>query len=283
MINSIFLKDSIDFFLKEDDLAKNFQYLHSLPSGMVDCEIKFKDNLTISGIPFFFEVLNYISDVKINYSQFNEYENKDVKKEDNFVIKFQAPFNVVLCAERLALNLLQRSSSITTHTKSFIEKAKNHNVSILDTRKTTPGLRFLEKYATQVGGAKNHRFSQNDVWMIKDNHKNYFGGVKEALEFFSSVNSFYTPIVVEVHGIEELKLGLGLNIKHFMLDNFSPSQVKEAIELKTSSVSYEVSGGITLDNIDTYLIEGVDAISSGSLTYGARQVDISLKYHRTQK
>lgn len=283
MINSIFLKDSIDFFLKEDDLSKNFQYIHSLPSGMVDCEIKFKDNLTISGIPFFFEVLNCISDFKIDYSEFIKFENKDVKKDDNFIINFQAPFNVVLCAERLALNLLQRSSSITTNTKKFVTKAKDHKIEILDTRKTTPGLRFLEKYATQVGGAKNHRFSQNDVWMIKDNHKSYFGGVKEALDFFRSTNSFYTPIVVEIHSIEELKVGLELNIKHFMLDNFSPSQVAEALKLKVDSISYEVSGGINLENIADYLIDGVDAISSGSLTYGAKQVDISLKYHKANK
>lgn len=281
MLKSVILKETIEFFIKEDDLHKNFNYIQSLPSEYVDCVIKFKDDLCISGLSFFFETLNYFLDEKINYSKFLELEGKRVKKEENFELSFKAPFNAVLSAERLALNLLQKSSSITTNTTQYTDKAKLKNIEILDTRKTTPGLRFLEKYATQVGDAKNHRFNQTDVWMIKDNHKHFFGGVKEAIEFFEKVNSFYTPLVLEVHDLVELKEALKLNVRHVMLDNFSPSQIKDAIELKTHSVTYEVSGGITLENIDDYLIDGVDAISSGALTYNAKQVDISLKYFRS--
>lgn len=280
MLKKIILKDSIEFFIREDDLHKNFNYIQSLPSELVDCTIKFKDDLCISGLSFFFETINYFLDEEIDYSHFLELEGKEVLKSDLFELKFKAPFNIVLCAERLALNLLQKSSSITTNTKKYTSLADLRSITILDTRKTTPGLRFLEKYATQVGGAKNHRFNQTDVWMIKDNHKNFFGGVKEAVQFFKGVNSFYTPLVLEVHDLSELEVAIDLNIKHVMLDNFTPDQIKDAVQVKPRGMTYEVSGGVTLDNINSYLIDGVDAISSGSLTYNAKQVDISLKYHR---
>jgi nicotinate-nucleotide pyrophosphorylase (carboxylating) len=118
--------------------------------------------------------------------------------------------------------------------------------------------------------------------MIKDNHKNFFGGVKEAIDFFRNVNSFYTPLVLEIHSIRELKEAINLNVLHVMLDNFDPEQILEAVKIKPEGMTFEVSGGISLNNLNDYLIDGVDAISSGSLTYNAKQVDISLKYHRPQ-
>lgn len=280
MLNSIILKDTIEFFLKEDDLHKNFNYIQNLPQDLAVCTIKFKDDMCISGLSFFFETINYFLNDKIEYEKFMKYEGQKVLKSDYFELKFKAPFNVVLCAERLALNLLQKSSSITTNTLKYTSIAKSKSVAILDTRKTTPGLRFLEKYATQVAGAKNHRFNQTDVWMIKDNHKSFFGGVKEAVNFFKDINSFYTPLVLEIHDLEELQIAIDLNIKHVMLDNFTPSQISEAVKVKPLGMTYEVSGGITAQNLESYLIIGVDAISSGSLTYNASQVDISLKYHK---
>ncbi|MCT4643321.1 MAG: carboxylating nicotinate-nucleotide diphosphorylase [Bacteriovoracaceae bacterium] len=280
MLSQLAIKDSLDFFIKEDEIYKNFAYINSLPKDMVKCSLKFKDDMVISGLPFFFETLNYFLDEKIDYLKYLEFEGKEVSKEDKFEIHFDLPFNIVLSAERLALNLLQKSSSISTNTKSYVDKLKNSNIKILDTRKTTPGLRFLEKYAVNVGGGDNHRFNQTDIWMIKDNHKSFFGGVKQAIDYFNSVKSFYTPIVLEIHSIDELKEGIELGAKHFMLDNFSPDQIKEASLLKQAHHTFEVSGGINLDNIESYIVEGVDVISSGSLTYNARQVDISLKYHR---
>lgn len=279
MLTSKILSDTLEFFFNEDDIKKNFNYTFKLPRKKVECHLKFKDDMTISGLPFFFEALNFLSDEKINYSEFLKYEGKKVLKNENFIIKFSTSFDIALSAERIALNLLQRSCAITTHTKKFIEIA--NEATILDTRKTTPGLRILEKYATQIAGAKNHRFNQTDVWMIKDNHKNIFGGLKEALKFFKSVNTFYTPIVLEIHSIEELKEALDLDVRHFMLDNFSLSMINEAISLKKNGVTYEVSGGVTLENLNKYDLKGIDAISSGSLTYGAAPVDISLKYYGT--
>ena len=116
--------------------------------------------------------------------------------------------------------------------------------------------------------------------MIKDNHKTFFGGVKGAVEFFKNSGSFYRPIELEVHDLTELNEGRELGIKHFMLDNFTPGSVMEAVKSKRNGETFEVSGGITLDSLSDYLIEGVDAISVGKVTYGATPVDISLKYSR---
>ena len=118
------------------------------------------------------------------------------------------------------------------------------------------------------------------MWMIKDNHKRFFGGIRPALDFFKNMQGFYTPIEVEVHNLEELKIAINCNVKHVMLDNFSPAEVVEAISYKPKNITYEISGGIKLDNIDEYFIKGIDAISVGALTYAPPSVDISFKYHK---
>ncbi len=274
------LENMYEGFFREDDLSRNFHYINSLPKEMVKCKLKFKDDMIISGLPFFVEAFNYLEPGIFKIENEKEFEGRKVAKADKVEVEFELPFNVVLTGERIALNLLQKSSSITSFTNKFVEKASLKNIEILDTRKTTPGHRVIEKYAVQAGGGKNHRFGQADCWMIKDNHKSFFGGLEQALDFFKGINSFYTPVVVEIHNLDELKEGLELNIKHFMLDNFSPEKIAEAVKLKKEGVTFEVSGGITLENLEGYLVDGVDAISSGSLTYNAPHMDISLKYER---
>ncbi len=279
-LNSRALEEYFAGFFKEDDLSRNFHYLNSLPKEMVSCQLKFKDDLVISGLPYFFEAFNYLIPGCINYEEFLINEGRTVQKEEKFELLFDLPFNLVLTAERIALNLLQRSSSIATHTNRFTSVASKKGISILDTRKTTPGHRGLEKYSVQIGGGKNHRFGQADCWMVKDNHKSFFVGVDKAINYFENMNSFYTPLIVEVHSIEEIDEAIVAGAKHLMLDNFTPKQIEEAIKFKKDHITYEVSGGITLDSLESYLIDGVDAISCGSLTYGAPHVDISLKYQR---
>jgi nicotinate-nucleotide pyrophosphorylase (carboxylating) len=279
-MQSLALNSMLEAFFQEDDLSRNFAYVSKLPTDMVTCTLKLKDDMILAGLPFFFETFNFLLEEKLPYQKFLEFEGKRINRKDQEEIHFDLPFNVVLTGERIALNLLQRASAIATYTQKYVEKAKKYNIEILDTRKTTPGHRMLEKYAVQVGGGKNHRFGQADSWMIKDNHKSFFGGLKEALDFFSSVNSFYNPVILEIHNIEELKQAMHLNVKHFLLDNFSPKLIQDAIKLKNEGVTYEISGGINLANLDDYLFEGVDAISSGSLTYNAPHVDISLKYKK---
>ncbi|MAX66042.1 MAG: carboxylating nicotinate-nucleotide diphosphorylase [Bacteriovoracaceae bacterium] len=272
------LRKSLEYYFSEDELAQNFFYTHSLPQDLVECQLKIKDDMVLSGLPFFFETFNYLTQNPFDYSEFLFWEGKKILKQDSREIKFQLPFNIALSGERIALNLLQKSSSISTYTQRFVEKAGN--IKILDTRKTTPGLRFLEKYAVNKGGGFNHRFSQTDAWMIKDNHKKFWHGLKPAVEHFRGLHTFYTPLIVEIHDLEELNEAISLGIKHFLLDNFSPVEVKKALELKDATMTYEVSGGINLESLEDYLFEGVDAISCGSITYNAPQVDLSMKIER---
>ncbi len=269
-------------FYDEDRIDENTYYLQQLPNDLVNCRLIVKDNCTLSGLSYFFSAFNYLGYFDENNWRelFKNFEGKSFKKVDLEEINFRLPFNVALTGERIALNLLQHSSAVSTETKKYTILAKEKNIKILDTRKTTPGLRTLEKYAVRVGGGVNHRFSQTDLWMIKDNHKSFFGGVEGAVNFFKNSGSFYRPIELEVHNLDELNEGREFGIKHFMLDNFSPKLVSEAIDTKLEGETFEVSGGVTLESLSNYLIDGVDTISVGKITYGATPVDISLKYSR---
>jgi nicotinate-nucleotide pyrophosphorylase (carboxylating) len=265
-------------FYAEDDLSGNAFYLKNLPTENVTCNLKIKSNLILAGLPYFVGAFNYLgSNLSIN--EFEKYEGQHFSAGEN--ISFTLPFNIALSGERVALNLLQRTSAIATFTNNFVKRAAPENIKILDTRKTTPGLRIVEKYAVRIGGGFNHRFSQADAWMIKDNHKNYFGGLKPALNFFRAMQTFYQPIIVEIHSLAEFKEAIELKVKHVMLDNFSADQIQEAIKIKPNDLSIEISGGVNLSNIDNFLIPGVDAISIGALTHSAPHVDLSLKFSKT--
>lgn len=276
------IQKELEYYFAEDDISRNMYYISKIPEDKVQCSLKIKDDMLLAGLPYFFETFKFLGYEELNYKKFLEHEGKHFSEEEKFCIQFELPFSIALMGERIALNLLQRASSVATHTSSFMNKTKKMvtPISVLDTRKTTPGLRGLEKYAVRTGGGYNHRFGQTDVWMVKDNHKSFFGGVKEAIVFFESMQGFYTPLVLEVHNQSELKEAIDLGVKHVMLDNFSPEDIKSAVEIKKPDMTYEASGGINESNIDTYIIEGLDGISMGGLTYNARAVDISLKYSK---
>ena len=271
------LKEDFKKFFQEDEIHGNNFYLSQLPSEEVECILKVKSDMLLTGLPYFIAAFNFLG-ADLKYFEFESYEGKNFKKGSE--IKFRLPFNIALTGERVALNLLQRASSVSTHTQNIVNQVSKSSIKILDTRKTTPGLRGIEKYATRMGGAYNHRMNQTDVFMIKDNHKTFFGSLENAVKYFQNMQTFYNPLVVEIHSLEELKLAIQLNVKHIMLDNFSPEQIKEAIKLKHASMTFELSGGINQSNISDYLIEGVDAISMGSLTYGAPHVDLSMKIRK---
>lgn len=264
--------------LEEDDFTRNLYYASQLPCEQVQCSLKLKDDMVVSGLGFFFEIFNFFLKDKLNYEEYLQWEGKAVLKKDKQEIKFELPFNIALSGERVALNLLQMSSSISSYANKFAVIAAESGINVLDTRKTTPLYRSLEKYAVRIGGCYNHRFGQADVFMIKDNHKSFFGGIEPALNFFRSVGAFYQDVVVEIHNLIELNEAIQLGVKHIMLDNFEPEDIKKAISLKQPGMTFEVSGGINLNNLKNYCIDGVDAISVGSITYGAPKVDISLKY-----
>jgi len=274
---SLAIREDIERFLLEDDLGRNLFYTQALPEKKVNCSLYFKSDLVVAGLPWFFETFAVLG-ADVSRDLIAQWEGKVVTKNEKAQIHFELPFGMALMGERVALNLLQRASSIATYTQKFVEKAKVKNVAILDTRKTTPGLRSFEKYAVRVGGGNNHRFAQADTWMVKDNHKYFFGGLKEAVTFFKKMQSFYNSMVVEIHSLDELKEAIALNIHHVMLDNFSPDKIKEAVKIKPKGMTYEVSGGVRFETIDDFLLDGVDAISLGAITYDAPHVDISLKY-----
>jgi len=191
------------------------------------------------------------------------------------------PVSSLLGAERIMLNYTQRLSGIATLTKKIIKQIEGTPCKLLDTRKTTPGWRILEKYAVNTGGGFNHRMGLHDYIMLKDNHVDYCGGIKEALARTSEYlknNNLFREIEVEVRNINEVKEALNeKNINRIMLDNFSPKMCFEAVKIINGAKEIEVSGGITEDNIREYALSGVDFISVGALTHSSKNLDLNFK------
>lgn len=271
-----FWNELIARFLAEDGIDQNYFQLKNMESDRVACHLKFKSSGMICGLEFFFETFNYLG-AEFDYKKFLIHEGQLVQKEEKFEINFSLPYNVAITGERVALNLLSRTCAVATYTNQFVQKTKDYHIAILETRKTTPGLRSLEKYAVRIGGGSNHRFSTVDCLMIKDNHKKFYGGLKPAVEKFQALSGFYQPLIVEIHDLSELKTAIDLKLKHVMLDNFSADDIKSAIKMKPETMTYEISGGINLDNIQHYLMKGIDALSIGGLTHNPPPFDISLK------
>lgn len=193
----------------------------------------------------------------------------------------EASVHTILQCERLVLNCMQRMSGIATLTKKYTEKLKGYKTKILDTRKTTPNFRLLEKEAVTIGGGYNHRFALYDMIMLKDNHIDYCGGIEMAIEKAHSYVLTVKPglkIEVETRTVEDVKKVLAVGkVDRIMLDNFSPAQITEALALINGRFETEASGGINLDNIEAYAATGVDFISVGALIHQARSLDLSLK------
>ncbi|MEY2544077.1 MAG: hypothetical protein QOE81_1538 [Verrucomicrobiota bacterium] len=196
------------------------------------------------------------------------------------VIEVRGPARAILKAERVALNFLQRLSGIATMTRKFVDAAANQHVKILDTRKTTPGLRALEKAAVVAGGGANHRFGLFDMVLLKDNHLAASAGFDA---FAKAVRKFHeakpkVQIEVEADALDQVRAFLEIDgIDVILLDNMKPAQIREAIALGKGKVKFEASGGVTLKNIRQIAATGVDYISIGALTHSARAVDFSLE------
>lgn len=183
----------------------------------------------------------------------------------------------LLKGERTALNLLQRLSGIATRTNEFIRRVEGLDVKIVDTRKTTPGLRILEKYAVRMGGGVNHRYSLSDGVLIKDNHIAAAGSIKNAVEVARKKLPHTMKIEVETETIEQVKEALEAGADIIMLDNMSIEMMKEAVKLINKKVLVEASGNVTLENVREVAQTGVDIISSGSLTHSVKALDISMR------
>lgn len=212
----------------------------------------------------------------------------DVLKEDGekvskgdiaFTLKGSA--RSILSAERLVLNVMQRMSGIATKTRQMVDQISHTKSVLLDTRKTTPGIRLIEKEAVKIGGAENHRFGLYDMIMIKDNHIDYAGGIPNAIKkanAYLSEQKKQLKIEIEVRSIKELNEVIGEGgVDRIMLDNFSPKEIIRALELISGNYETEASGGITDDTIVDYAETGVDFISVGALTHSVKSLDLSLK------
>lgn len=198
-------------------------------------------------------------------------------------VAFDVESNVhtILQCERLVLNCMQRMSGIATLTKLYVDKLKGYATRLLDTRKTTPNFRVLEKEAVRIGGGVNHRFGLYDMIMLKDNHIDYCGGIEKAIEkAYNYVQSTKPGLMIEVETrsiadvIKVMSVG---KINRIMLDNFKPELISDALKIIDGKYETEASGGINLNNIEAYAATGVDYVSSGSIIHQARSLDLSLK------
>uniref|UniRef100_UPI0039ECAFAE carboxylating nicotinate-nucleotide diphosphorylase n=1 Tax=Clostridium perfringens TaxID=1502 RepID=UPI0039ECAFAE len=235
-----------------------------------------KEKGVIAGTEVFKMVFKILGDVEVNFSV---NDGEEVEEGQHFGEVF-GDAKKILMGERVALNYMQRMCGIATLTREFVERLEGTKVKLLDTRKTTPNMRIFEKYAVKVGGGTNHRFGLNDGVMIKDNHIEAAGGIKNAVSLARKNSPFVRKIEVEVESIEQLKEALEAKADIIMLDNMDIKTLKEAVKLIDNRVEVEASGNVTLDNIMEIAETGVDFISTGAVTHSFKVLDISMKNFR---
>jgi nicotinate-nucleotide pyrophosphorylase (carboxylating) len=233
-----------------------------------------KESLVVAGLNVAKQVFQYLDSEVIFKS---EYDDGDFLKKGDMLVHVEGRLRALLSGERTALNFLQHLSGISTLVRSYVNEISDKNIRLVDTRKTTPGLRGLEKYAVRVGGAYNHRIGLYDGVLIKDNHIAAFGGIKKAIDHIRSQVSHLLKIEVEVSDLDQVKEALESKADVIMLDNMTIKQIKEATAFIDNRAIVELSGGITKSDLKSLSDTGVDIISVGALTHSARCVDISMQ------
>ncbi len=276
-------KKIIDAFIKnaitEDVGDGDHTSLSTIPVGTKGkAKLIVKEDGILAGVELALEIFEQIdASLQVNVSL---RDGQQVKVGD---IAFTVEGNThsILLAERLVLNCMQRMSGIATQTHRIVKHLEGYKTKVLDTRKTTPGLRYLEKWAVRIGGGVNHRIGLYDMILIKDNHVDYAGGIANAI---NQANDYLTTtgrklqIEIEVRNMEELKQVLEIGkVDRIMLDNFPIPLLKEAVALIDGKFVTEASGGITEENVAAYAACGVDFISMGALTHSVKSLDLSLK------
>lgn len=238
--------------------------------------IQAEEDLVFAGAPIIRAAFDGICEVEMKTVDGELVANGDI------ITEISGPAREILLRERVLLNLLQRLSGIATLTRRYVEKAAPHGCKVLDTRKTTPGLRLFEKYAVAAGGGHNHRLDLSSGILIKDNHIKAAGGLFEAVEKIRKSND-YLPVELEVENITQLKAGIEAGVDGFLLDNMPPEEVEFAVNLLQryaggEKIFLEASGGINLDTIESYAKTGVNAVSVGALTHSVKSADIHIEF-----
>ncbi|GJL78192.1 MAG: nicotinate-nucleotide diphosphorylase (carboxylating) [Nitrospinaceae bacterium] len=239
-----------------------------------EAEIRAKEPLVLCGTEIACRVFAML-DPTCTFPGRRRRDGEDVAKGEG-ILKVRANGIALLEGERTALNILQQLSGIATLTRKFVERARP--VSVLDTRKTTPGLRVFEKYAVKCGGGTNHRFGLYDAVMIKDNHIQAAGSITQAVETIRSKLAHEKSIEVETTNLEEVAEALSAGVDIIMLDNMPTEMIRQAVKLVGHRVKLEVSGSISLERLDELSGTGIDYVSVGALTHSAPAVDISMSF-----
>ena len=240
--------------------------------------LKIKEDGILAGMKVAEKIFHYMQPTAV----FSAFKNDgDAMKFGEIAFEVKAKVHTILQCERLVLNCMQRMSGIATLTHQYTQKLAHYKTKLLDTRKTTPNFRLLEKEAVKIGGGVNHRFGLYDMIMLKDNHIDYCGGIEKAIgKAYAYVQEKKPGLKVEVEtrSIEDVKKVMATGkVNRIMLDNFTPELITEALKIIDGKYETEASGGINISNIEAYAATGVDYISSGAVIHQARSLDLSLK------
>jgi nicotinate-nucleotide pyrophosphorylase (carboxylating) len=273
------LRVLVDAALKEDIGDGDHSTLSCIsPQIRGKAVLKIKQDGVLAGVSVA-EKIFHIVEPEVQFIAFKK--DGDIMKAGEKAFEVEAPVHVILSCERLVLNCMQRMSGIATLTRQYVDRLQGYKTKILDTRKTTPNFRLLEKEAVRIGGGVNHRFGLYDMIMLKDNHIDYSGGIAQAIEkayAYVQTKKRGLKIEVETRTIDEVKQVMAVGkVDRIMLDNFTPLQIATAVDLIAGKYETEASGGINLENVVEYAKTGVDYISIGALIHQAKSLDLSLK------
>jgi len=268
------LTEIIRSALAEDIGPEDYTTLFTVtPETELSAVLKAKANGILAGTIVFTKTFILLNEkIKVNFLK----NDSERIRAGEVIAKIKGPGQALLSAERTALNFLQRMSGIASETNKLVQAVKGTKAKILDTRKTAPGLRLLDKWAVEIGGGMNHRIGLFDMILIKDNHIVAAGGITEAVQAVRRKDTQNLKIEVEVKNLKELDEALTLNVDRIMLDNMSPEQMAEAVNISAGRVPLEASGNVSVKNIKEIADSGVDFISIGGLTHSVKALDMSL-------
>ncbi|MEC8610613.1 MAG: carboxylating nicotinate-nucleotide diphosphorylase [Bacteroidota bacterium] len=269
----------IEFALQEDIKDGDHTSLACIPPNAIGkAQLLVKEEGILAGMEVAEAIFNKVNSNIQFFPLMNDGEQMTVG-DIAFVV--EGPSSSLLTAERLVLNVMQRMSAVATKTRHITKLLEGTKAKVLDTRKTTPGIRFLEKWAVRIGGGTNHRFGLYDMMMIKDNHIDFSGGIEAAIEkanTYQKEKGLNIPIEIEARNLQEIDEILSIGkVQRIMLDNFSYEDTRLAVARIDKRYETESSGGITEDTIREYALCGVDFISMGDLTHSVKSLDLSLK------